>query len=99
MEVQIANQPAELQAGANAATKDDLLRRAKDAIDAGEQSLRDAAEALGVAEETHSASQREMAEAVRESVGCKCSAEMASIWLQGRQSLWPNDKSGSCSAC
>jgi hypothetical protein len=52
---------------ANATTKTELLRRAKAAIEAGEQSLHDAAEALGLAEEDHSATQREMAEAVGKS--------------------------------
>jgi hypothetical protein len=49
---------------ANTTTKAELLKRAKAAIEAGEQSLEEAAEALGLAEEDHSATQREMAEAV-----------------------------------
>jgi hypothetical protein len=48
----------------NTTTKTELLIRAREAVDAGSRSLRDAAEALGLAEEDHSASQREMAEAV-----------------------------------
>jgi len=48
----------------NTTTKEDLLRRAKAAIRAGEQSLQEAAEALGLAQEGHAATQREMAEAV-----------------------------------
>src|SRR5437763_53968 len=51
----------------NATTKAELLHRAKAAIEAGEQSLHDAAEALGLAQEDHSASQREIAEAVGKS--------------------------------
>jgi hypothetical protein len=49
---------------ANTTTKAELLKRAKAAIEAGEQSLQEAAEALGLAEEDHSATQREMAEAI-----------------------------------
>jgi hypothetical protein len=49
---------------ANTTTKAELLKRAKAAIEAGEQSLQEAAEALGLAEEDHSATQQEMAEAV-----------------------------------
>jgi hypothetical protein len=52
---------------ANTTTKAELLKRAKAAIEAGEQSLHDAAEALGLAKEDHSATQREMAEAVGKS--------------------------------
>ncbi len=52
---------------ANATTKAELLERAKAAVERGEQSLHDAAEALGLAEEDHSATQREMAEAVGKS--------------------------------
>ena len=48
-------------------TKADLLSRAKAAIETSEQSLRDAAEALGTAQEEYSASQREMAEALGKS--------------------------------
>jgi hypothetical protein len=48
----------------NSTTKAQLLSRAKAAIETSEQSLHDAAEALGIAQEDHSASQREMAEAV-----------------------------------
>ena len=58
--------PAESSA-ANTTTKAELLNRAKAAIEAGEQSLHDAAEALGLAKEDHSATQREMAEAIGKS--------------------------------
>jgi hypothetical protein len=61
---------AESAAGSSASnttTKAKLLKRAKAAIEAGEQSLQEAAEALGLAEEDHSATQREMAEAVGKS--------------------------------
>lgn len=51
----------------NTTTKAELLKRAKAAIEAGEESLREGAEALGLAEEDHSATQREMAEAVGKS--------------------------------
>jgi hypothetical protein len=53
--------------GANATTKDELLRSAKDAIEASDQSLREAAEALGVAQELHEATQAEMARAIGKS--------------------------------
>lgn len=53
--------------GANTATKAELLSRAKAAIEIGERSLHEAAEALGVAQELHSATQREMAEAIGKS--------------------------------
>jgi hypothetical protein len=48
----------------NRATKAELLRRAKAAIEAGESSLRDAAEALALAQKDFNATQREMAEVV-----------------------------------
>ncbi len=51
----------------NTTTKEDLLSRARTAIEAGEQSLHKAAEALGLAQEEHFATQREMAEAVGKS--------------------------------
>jgi predicted transcriptional regulator len=51
----------------NATTKADLLRRAKDAIEAGDQSLREAADALALAQEDFKAPQREIAEAVGKS--------------------------------
>ncbi len=54
-------------AQANATTKDELFCRARNALDAGEQSLKEAADALGLAKEDHSATQREMAEAVSKS--------------------------------
>ncbi len=68
MEAQIAYQPSERFLGANTSTKDDLLQRAKDAIEAGEQSLHDAAEALAEAQEVHGTSQAEMARAIGKSV-------------------------------
>jgi Homeodomain-like domain len=45
-------------------SKADVLRRAKAAIDAGESSLREAAEAVALAQKAFNASQREIAEAV-----------------------------------
>jgi hypothetical protein len=48
----------------NRTTKAELLSRAKAAIEAGESSLRDAAEALARAQEDFNATQREIAEAV-----------------------------------
>jgi hypothetical protein len=45
-------------------TKADVLRRAKAAIDAGESSLREAAEVVALAQKAFNASQREIAEAV-----------------------------------
>jgi hypothetical protein len=48
----------------NTTTKADLFNRAKDAIGAGDRSLRDAAEAFALAREDFEASQREIAEAV-----------------------------------
>jgi hypothetical protein len=48
----------------NTTTKTDLLRRAKDAIDAGAQCLQEAAEALALAHENFKATQREIAEAI-----------------------------------
>lgn len=52
----------------NTTTKADLFSRAKDAIEAGDQSLHAAAEALALAQEDFKASQREIAEAVGKSV-------------------------------
>jgi hypothetical protein len=51
----------------NRTTKADLLSRAKDAIEAGDQSLHDAAEALALTQD-FKASQREIADAVGKSV-------------------------------
>jgi transposase len=53
----------------NASTKDDLITRAKEHIEAGEQSIHDAAELIAIAQEQHGATQREIAEAVGKSVG------------------------------
>ena len=64
MELAISNQASKSLVAANATTKDELLRRAKNAIEASEQSLHDAAEALAAADDLYSATQREMAEAV-----------------------------------
>jgi hypothetical protein len=50
--------------GANTTTKDELLSRAKTALDKGEDSLREAAEALALAQQDHKATQREMAKAL-----------------------------------
>jgi hypothetical protein len=54
---------------ANRATKAELFVCAKRAIECGERNLRDAAEALGRAQDNHGATQREMAKAVGMSVG------------------------------
>jgi hypothetical protein len=51
----------------NTPSKEELFNRAKGAVEAGEQSLRDAAEALSVAQELHGASQAEMARAIGKS--------------------------------
>jgi hypothetical protein len=64
----------------NTATKAALLNRAKAAIDAGEQSLHDCAEALAVAQELHGASQAEMARAIGKSEA------WVSLLLQWRRS-------------
>jgi len=53
--------------GTNTTTRAELLRRAKTAIEAGEQSLHEAAEALGVAQELHGVTQREMANTIGKS--------------------------------
>jgi hypothetical protein len=52
----------------NTTTKADLFSRAKAAIEAGDQSLHDAAEALALAQEDFKASQRDIADAVGKSV-------------------------------
>ena len=52
---------------ANTITKDELLSRAKAAIDAGDQSLHVAAEALALAQDDFNATQREIASAVGKS--------------------------------
>jgi len=54
-------------AAGNTPSEDELLSRAKDALDAGERSMRDAAEALGIAHELHGTSQAEMARAIGKS--------------------------------
>jgi hypothetical protein len=62
--------PAETTApsvAGNTTTKADLLSRAKAAIEAGDQSMCAAAEALAVAQELHGASQAEMARAIGKS--------------------------------
>jgi hypothetical protein len=48
----------------NRTTKADLLGRAKLAVEAGEKSLHDAAELIGLAQEEHKATQREIAAAI-----------------------------------
>jgi hypothetical protein len=58
---------AEQSGPGNTTTKADLFSRAKDAIEAGDQSLHAAAEALALAQEDFKASQREIAEAVGKS--------------------------------
>ncbi len=60
--------PAASFAEVNSTTKAALLRRAKDAIEAGDQSLHDAAAALALAQQDFKASQREIADAVGKSV-------------------------------
>lgn len=67
MELQNSSQRSKSLVAANATTKEELLRRAKDAIEASDQSLHDAAEALGVAKELHEATQAEMALAIGKS--------------------------------
>jgi hypothetical protein len=52
----------------NSTTKAALLNRAKNAIEAGHQSLHDAAEALALAQQDFKASQREITDAVGKSV-------------------------------
>jgi hypothetical protein len=59
--------PTAVSTWINTTTKADLLSRAKDAIEAGDQSLREAADALALAREDFKASQREIAEAVGKS--------------------------------
>lgn len=51
----------------NGATKEELFEKARAAVDAGDQSMRQAAEALATAQELHGASQTEMARAVGKS--------------------------------
>jgi predicted transcriptional regulator len=58
---------ARLSGPGNTTTKADLFSHAKDAIEAGDQSLHAAAEALALAQEDFKASQREIAEAVGKS--------------------------------
>jgi hypothetical protein len=53
----------------NGTTKAELLAYAKDAVGLGERSFRDAAEALGRAQDNHGTTQREMAKSVGKSVG------------------------------
>jgi hypothetical protein len=67
MEIEIAHVSKEPLAAVNMPTKDDLLRMAKEAIAAGDQSMHDAAEALATAQELHGASQAEMARAIGKS--------------------------------
>ena len=62
-------EPAVAPTASNTTTKAELLKRAKAAIEAGEQSLQEAAEALGIARELHGTSQAEMARALGISAG------------------------------
>ncbi len=62
-DIQIIEPPV----GTNTTTKDDLLQQAKAAIEAGEHSLHDAAEALHIAQELHGANRSEMARAIGKS--------------------------------
>jgi hypothetical protein len=57
------------QIASNMTTKAELLKRGKAAIDAGECSLREAAEALALAQQDFKATQREIADAVGRSLG------------------------------
>ncbi len=66
-------------------TKEELLSRARTAIEAGEQSMHDAADALGLAQEEHSATQREMAQAVGKS------ASWVNALLKWRRSGYKDD--------
>ena len=68
-----------------AASKTELLSRAKAAIEAGRQSFHDAAEALAVAQELHGASQAEMARAVGKSEA------WVSLLLQWRRSNYKDE--------
>ena len=65
--LETANRPIEPPVGPNTTAKDDLLRRARSAIDAGEHSFHEAAEALVIAKELHGAKQAEMAQALDKS--------------------------------
>ena len=58
------NQPVKPEILTNSTTKAELLRRAKDAVDAGEQRLHDAADALALAQEDFKATQREIAQTI-----------------------------------
>src|ERR1043166_3464758 len=62
--LETASRSTELPASVNTTAKDDLLRRARSAIEAGAHSFHDAAEALVVAKELHGATQAEMARAI-----------------------------------
>jgi hypothetical protein len=62
--LQLTNQTVNPPILANTTTKAELFSRAKDAIESGETSLRDAADALALAKENFDATQREMAEAI-----------------------------------
>lgn len=72
-------------AGVNSPSEEELLSRAKSAVDAGEQSMRDAAEALGIAHELHGTSQAEMARAIGRSEA------WVSYLLQWRRSGYKDD--------
>ncbi len=78
-------QPIEQPAGANMPSKDELLRRAKDAIGASDQSLHEAADALGDARALHNASQAEMARAVGKSEA------WVSLLLRWRRAGYPGE--------
>jgi hypothetical protein len=66
--LQHENHSVEPSIGANTTTKAELFDRAKTAIEAGESSLRDAANAVALAEHDFNATQREIAQAVGKSV-------------------------------
>lgn len=54
-------------AAVNSPSEEELLSRAKSAVEAGEQSMHDAAEALGIAQELHGTTQADMARAIGKS--------------------------------
>jgi hypothetical protein len=80
-----AGETAAASSATNTPSKEELLSRAKEAVEAGEQSLRDAAEALGLAQELHGTSQAEMARAIGKSEA------WASYLLRWRRSGYKDD--------
>jgi hypothetical protein len=80
-----AGETAVASSATNTPSEEELLSRAKDAVEAGEQSLRDAAEALGIAQELHGTTQAEMARAIGKSEA------WASYLLRWRRSGYKDD--------